>query len=287
MAVFRIERTRDYTVMSNHHLRNANLSLKAKGLLSMMLSLPEDWNYTTRGLAKICKEGVDAIGAALRELEATGYIVRHKLRDRQGRISDTEYVIYEQPQLRKPDTDSPDTENPYMDKPDTEKPAELNIEKSNTEKTITYGSSTDSIPFREPAAAQLPERKGRDAMSVSEIENYRELILENIEYDYLCREFSTYREDLDEIVELMVETVCAKRKTTRIAGSDFPHEVVRSRFLKLDSEHIRFVMDGMQKNTTEVRNMKQYLLAVLFNAPTTISNHYTVQVNHDMNTGGW
>ena len=69
MAVFRIERTRDYTVMSNHHLRNANLSLKAKGLLSMMLSLPEDWNYTTRGLAKICKEGVDAIGAALRELE--------------------------------------------------------------------------------------------------------------------------------------------------------------------------------------------------------------------------
>ena len=91
MAVFRIERTRDYTVMSNHHLRNANLSLKAKGLLSMMLSLPEDWNYTTRGLAKICKEGVDAIGAALRELEAAGYIVRNKLRDRQGRISDTEY----------------------------------------------------------------------------------------------------------------------------------------------------------------------------------------------------
>ena len=287
MAVFRIERTRDYTVMSNHHLRNANLSLKAKGLLSMMLSLPEDWNYTTRGLAKICKEGVDAIGAALRELETAGYIVRHKLRDRQGRISDTEYVIYEQPQLRKPDTDSPDTENPYMDKPDTEKPAELNIEKSNTQKQNTHGASTDSIPFRETAAAQLPERKGRDAMSVSEIENYRELILENIEYDYLCREFSTYREDLDEIVELMVETVCAKRKTTRIAGSDFPHEVVRSRFLKLDSEHIRFVMDGMQKNTTEVRNMKQYLLAVLFNAPTTISNHYTVQVNHDMNTGGW
>ena len=287
MAVFRIERTRDYTVMSNHHLRNANLSLKAKGLLSMMLSLPEDWNYTTRGLAKICKEGVDAIGAALRELEAAGYIVRHKLRDRQGRISDTEYVIYEQPQLRKPDTDSPDTENPYMDKPDTEKPAELNIEKSNTKKSITQGSSTDSIPFREPAAAQLPERKGRDAMSLTEMESYRDLILENIEYDHLCREFTTYREDLDEIVELMVETVCAKRKTTRIAGSDFPHEVVRSRFLKLDSSHIEFVMECLRNNTTEIRNMKQYLLAVLFNAPTTISNHYTAQVNHDMYAGGW
>ena len=119
----------------------------------MMLSLPEDWNYTTRGLAKICKEGVDAIGAALRELEAAGYIVRHKLRDRQGRISDTAYVIYEQPQLSKPDPDSPDTENPYMDKPDTEKPAELNIEKSNTQKQNIYGSSTDSIPFRDCATA--------------------------------------------------------------------------------------------------------------------------------------
>ena len=287
MAVFRIERTRDYTVMSNHHLRNANLSLKAKGLLSMMLSLPEDWNYTTRGLAKICKEGVDAIGAALRELEAAGYIVRHKLRDRQGRISDIEYVIYEQPQLRKPDTDSPDTENPYMDKPDTEKPAELNIEKSNTEKSITYGSSTDSIPFRETAAARPPERKGRDAMSVTEIENYRELILENIEYDCLKQRYPLYLDDLNEIVELLVETVCARRKTTRISGADFPHEIVRSRFLKLDSSHIEFVMDCLQKNTTQVRNMKQYLLAVLFNAPTTMNNHFTSLVNHDMHAGGW
>ena len=292
MAVFRIERTRDYTVMSNHHLRNGKLSLKAKGLLSMMLSLPEDWNYTTRGLAAICKEGVDAIGGALRELETAGYIVRHQLRDRQGRISDTEYVIYEQPQPKNPDTPqpdtaSPDTENPDMVKPDTEKPAELNIEKSNTEKSITYGSSTDSIPFRETAAAGPPERKGRDAMSVTEIENYRELILENIEYDCLKQRYPLYLDDLNEIVELLVETVCAKRKTTRISGADFPHEIVRSRFLKLDSSHIEFVMDCLQKNTTQVRNMKQYLLAVLFNAPTTMNNHFTSLVNHDMHAGGW
>ena len=292
MAVFRIERTRDYTVMSNHHLRDKALSLKSKGLLSMMLSLPEDWNYTTRGLAKICKEGVDAIGGALRELEAAGYIVRHQLRDRQGRISDTEYVIYEQPQPKapdtpQPDTASPDTENPYLADPDTEKPAELNIEKSKTQKQITDVPSTDSIPFRGFAAARPPERKGRDAMSVEEMESYRDLVLENIEYDHLCREFETYREDLDEIVELIVETVCARRKITRIAGADFPHEVVRSRFLKLDSSHIEFVMECLHNNTTEVRNMKQYLLTVLFNAPTTISNHYTAQVNHDMYAGGW
>ena len=292
MAVYRVQRTRDYTVMSNYHLKDKGLTLKSKGLLSMILSLPEEWNYTTRGLASICKEGVDAIGSAIKELETAGYIVRRQLRGANGRITDTEYIIYEQPQPKKldmlpSDVVSPDTENPDMVKPDTEKPAELNIEKSNTEKTITYGSSTDSIPFREPAAAQLPERNGRDAMSVSEMESYRDLILENIEYDHLCREFTTYREDLDEIVELMVETVCAKRKTTRIAGSDFPHEVVRSRFLKLDCSHIEFVMECLRNNTTEIRNMKQYLLAVLFNAPTTISNHYTAQVNHDMYAGGW
>ena len=289
MAVFRIERTRDYTVMSNHHLRNANLSLKAKGLLSMILSLPEEWNYTTRGLASICKEGVDAIGSALKELETAGYIVRRQLRGTNGRITDTEYVIYEQPQpdMSHPDTASPDTENPDMVKPDTEKPTELNIEKSNTEKTITYGSSTDSIPFRETAAARPPERKGRDAMSVTEIENYRELILENIEYDCLKQRYPLYLDDLNEIVELLVETVCAKRKTTRISGADFPHEIVRSRFLKLDSSHIELVMDCLQKNTTQVRNIKQYLLAVLFNAPTTMNNHYTSLVNHDMHAGGW
>ena len=162
----------------------------------MMLSLPDDWNYTTRGLAKICKEGVDAIGGALRELESAGYIVRHQLRDRYGRISDTEYVIYEQPQpkqpdMPQPDTASPGTENPYLDKPDTEKPAELNIEKSNTQKSITHGSSTDSIPFRETAAAGPPERKGRDAMSLAEIESYRELILENIEYDCIKQQYTT------------------------------------------------------------------------------------------------
>ena len=292
MAVYRVQRTRDYTVMSNYHLKDKGLTLKSKGLLSMILSLPEEWNYTTRGLASICKEGVDAIGSALKELETAGYIVRRQLRGANGRITDTEYIIYEQPQPKKldmlpSDVVSPDTENPDMVKPDTEKPAELNIEKSNTEKSITYGSSTDSIPFRETAAVRLPERKGRDAMSLTEMESYRDLILENIEYDHLCREFTTYREDLDEIVELMVETVCAKRKTTRIAGSDFPHEVVRSRFLKLDCSHIEFVMECLRNNTTEIRNMKQYLLAVLFNAPTTISNHYTAQVNHDMYAGGW
>ena len=292
MAVFRVERTGDYTVMSNFHLKDKRLSLKAKGLLSQMLSLPDDWDYTLSGLSYINRESKDAIRSAVNELETAGYIRRRQTTDASGKFAANEYTIFErpiegEPMLDKPLSENPITVNPSAVNPLPENPTQLNTKKSNTQKQNTHGSNTDSIPFRKTAAAIPPERKGRDAMSVSEMESYRDLILENIEYDHLCREFTTYREDLDEIVELMVETVCAKRKTTRIAGSDFPHEVVRSRFLKLDSEHIRFVMDSLQKNTTEVRNMKQYLLAVLFNAPTTISNHYTAQVNHDMYAGGW
>ena len=118
-------------------------------------------------------------------------------------------------------------------------------------------------------------------------ESYRELILENIEYDCLIQNHRLDRDRLDELVELMVDTVCSNREMIRIAGDDYPAEVVKSRFLKLDSSHIEFVMESLHNNTTEVRNIKQYLLTVLFNAPTTMNNHYTAQVNHDMYAGGW
>lgn len=301
MAVYRVQRTRDYTVMSNYHLKDKNLTLKSKGLLSMILSLPDEWNYTTRGLAAICKEGVDAIGSALKELEMAGYIVRHQLRGANGRITDTEYIIYEQPRPREnsiPGTDSPDTENPDMVQPDVdapdaeppypEKPAELNTQVSNTQLSITHGSSTDSILFREGTAEANgpPETKGMEPMPVSEIDSYRELICENIEYKYLIQQYPYDVESINEIVELMLEVICARRKFTRVAGTDFPHEIVRSRFLKLDSEHIKFVLDCMKENTTKVRNIKQYLLTVLYNAPTSISNYYSALVNHDMYGGG-
>ena len=297
MAIFRVERTQGYTVMSNYHLRDKSLSLKAKGLLSQMLSLPEDWDYTLSGLAVINWESKDAIRSAVNELEKAGYIKRRQTTDAGGKFSGNEYVIHErpvteepppkQPSLEKPLSGNPTTDNPSAGKPSPENPTQINIDQVITDQSITDGSSTDSIPFRETAAARPPEPKRRETMSDAERNSYRELILENIEYGYLCRDFQLYRDDLDEIVELLVETVCASRQTTRIAKTDFPHEVVRSRLLKLNSEHIRFVMDCLQKNTTEVRNMKQYLLTVLFNAPTTMSNHFTSQVNHDMNAGGW
>ena len=105
-------------------------------------------------------------------------------------------------------------------------------------------------------------------------EVYREIILDNIEYEYLIQDDHIDREQLDEIAELIVDTVCSARKTIRIAGDDYPAEVVKSRFMKLDSSHVRYVMDCMRDNTTYVRNIKKYLLAALYNAPSTISNYY-------------
>ena len=138
MAVFRVERNKGYTVMSNHHLRNKDLSLKAKGLLSQMLSLPEDWDYTLKGLSLINREQIDAIRAAIRELEQAGYIVRSRERDSQGRLRGADYVIYEQPQ---PVPDSPTLENPMLDNPTQEKPTlgkptQLNKDISSKEKSI-------------------------------------------------------------------------------------------------------------------------------------------------------
>ncbi len=159
MAVFRVERNNGYTVMSNHHLRNKELTLKAKGLLSQMLSLPENWDYTLKGLSLINREQIDAIREAVRELEKAGYIVRTRERDEKGRLRGADYVIYELPQILKsdlptlenPTLDNPTQENPTLEKPTQENPTQLNKDISRTdlskkEKSITDVSSTDSIP---------------------------------------------------------------------------------------------------------------------------------------------
>lgn len=293
MAVFRIEKTRDYTVMANHHLRNTKLSLKAKGLLSLMLSLPEDWDYTTKGLVKICRDGVDSICSAVNELEEHGYVIRERIRNAKGQLTDIQYTILEKPELPKPEQGKPKQENPVLDKPilgepEQEKPAQLNTKKSSNQELKTDLSNTEvSNPIQSNLAEDEPQAAdgmGTDTRSAREI--YQEIILENIGYEYLRQNNHIDRERLDELVELIVDTVCSARKTIRIAGDDYPAEVVKSRFMKLDSSHIEYVLSSMQENTTYVRNIKKYLLAALYNAPATISSYYTSLVNHDMYGGG-
>ena len=231
MAVFRVEKNSGYTVMSNHHLRNRALSLKAKGLLSQMLSLPEDWDYTLQGLARINRESIDAIRQAIRELEQAGYIQRSRERDEKGRLRGADYVIFELPQPV-PASVSPTLENPTLEKPTQENPTlenpmQLNKDKLITEKQKKEGLNTDSIPIHSP------------------------------------------------------------NPSIRVAGDDYPAELVKAKFLKLDSHHIEFVMDCLRDNTTKVRNIKQYLRAMLFNAPSTINSYYASLVAHDMAQPDW
>ena len=302
MAVFRVERNTGYTVMSNHHLRNKELSLKAKGLLSQMLSLPEDWDYTLAGLSYINRESIDAIRTAVWELEKAGYITRRQGRDEKGKMTAIEYTIYEQPQppaldcpvLENPTADNPILENPTADNPTLENPMQLNkdIQKtdlSKKEKSNTDLSNNHSIPILSPNPSPLreetaePERKGTEAADAYSV--YEEISKDNIEYEHFIKHTNIDRERLDEIVSLILETVCTKRKTIRIAGDDYPAELVKAKFMKLNSSHIEFVFDCMKENTTKIRNIKQYLKAVLFNAPNTIDSYYTALVNHDMYGG--
>lgn len=298
MAVYRVERTRDYTVMSNHHLKDTALSLKAKGLLSMFLSFPDDWNYSTRGLAAICKEGVEAIGNTIKELEKAGYIVRRQLRGANGRITDTEYVIYEQPQeppdpdaggpdttppdmgqpdTGKPDMADPDVVAPDMDAPHTENRAQLNINQSTTQKSNTQRSNTHSFPPSTPPAQPVEGMK--------EIFERRDEIRAQIEYDFLAT--PSNRAQLDEFVEIMLEVALARAPTMKIGrDAEYPTAFVQQRFQQITATHIEKVLDGIQENTTRVWNTRAYLLAALFNAPSSTDNHYTMLVNHDFHQGG-
>ena len=295
MATFRVKKTENYTVMSNHHLRNKELSLKAKGLLSQMLSLPEDWDYTLEGLSKINKEKVDAIRTAVIELEKQGYIKRHQTRDENGRMSSNEYIIYETPQEKPPSLENPtavkpSSEKPLLEKPTTvnpiseisasENPTQLNTNILNKKELNIDVSNTNPIK-----SYPNEQQNKNDVIGYDEILQYKKIIKENIDYDILAERSPRDTVMLDEIVDLITETVCTSKSHIVIAGDTFPKEIVKSKLLKLNSEHIEYVIDCIKVNTTDVKNIKKYILASLFNAPSTIDTYYTAKVRHD--TARW
>ena len=239
-----------------------------------MLSLPEEWDYTLAGLAHINTESKDAIRTTILELEKAGYITRHQTTTEGGRFGSNEYVIRERPLPREPLTENPTTVDPQTAAPLTENPTQLNTNPSKTEKEKTELSSTDSLP--------ISQKRNRTEVTAAEIRSYREIIAQNISYGLLCQEYPHQQEQLAEILEILVETVCTTRQTVRVAGNNFPVEIVKSRLLKLTAEHIRFVLGCLSRNTTKIRNIRQYLLTTLYNAPTTIDNYYAAMVSHDL-----
>ena len=278
MAVYRVNKNRGYTVMANFHLRDKNLSLKAVGLLSKMLSFNDGWQFSTRGLSAICKEGPDAILSALRELENYGYLVRHQARDEKGRMSSMVFEIYEKPQEVLPEAGNPYTENPDADNPVTEKPYTGNPTQRNTDQVITEKTNTSLNNY------QSINLDGMDRMD--ERESYRELLWENLELDILAHDTRFDMDRVNELLEIMLDAVCSTSPTIRINGEDMPQQVVKSRFLKLNSSHIEYVLQAMNENPSAIRNIRAYLLTALYNAPLTMDNYYSALVNHDLYGGG-
>jgi hypothetical protein len=269
MPVFRVEKTQDYTTMANYHLKDKSLSLKAKGLLSLMLSLPDYWDYSLAGLAAICKDGKDCIRSTVNELEAHSYIKKNgRMRNDLGQLGDTEYTIYEKPMSDLPTLENPMLDNPTQDTPTLENPTQLSNKQLNTQV-----SNTDCI---NTASIFLGDEKEK-------MEIYRQVIYESIEYEFIAEQYN--REQLDEIIEIMLECICSNADTIRIAQDDVPQELVKSRMLKINSEHIEYIFGCLKSNTTKVRNIKAYLKAVIYNAPVTISNYYSAEVNHDLYGG--
>ena len=287
MAVFRIDKSKDFTIMSNHHLRNKSLSLKAKGLQSLMLSLPEMWDYSLKGLATICKDGVESIGTALQELERHGYLTRRQIRDDKGKFLDLEYTIHEnpvppadiaadniEPESGKPDRDRPQPENPDTAKPDSGKPAQSSINSNQ----IKNKSTTDLSSIHQSIRADAEDRM--DAM-----DSYREVLEENIDFGHLCNIYKHRVDEIEELLGIMLETVCSTKKVIRVRGEDMPAEVVKSRILSLNRTHIEYVLERFDENTTDVRNIRSYMLTALYNATSSIGTYYKSRVNHDLYGG--
>ena len=343
MPFFRVNKTKDYTIMANHHLKNRDLSLKAKGLLSVMLSLPEDWHFTVHGLVSICKEGRDSISGAVRELEEAGYIVRHRLRDKEGHINGLEYIIYETPQKPEgngpdsgkapaepeddmeeaeateevdassktesrmtapvtenpfmedvsaipaekaprtaaPRSDSPITENPISARPISERPSLL----LNTNRVKTKEPKTKSLTTQvaNPSYPSYPSHQEQQ----DKVEQVRQEVRQQVCYDVLVQRMD--QELLDELVGLIVETLCDKAQTIRIGSHDYPAELVQERMRQIDSFCLEYVCACLRKSNPSIRNIKQYLLMALFNAPVTMSHYYYNKAQNALNdwyTGG-
>ncbi len=380
MAIMRVEKNNNYTVMANHHLRDKRLSLKAKGLLSVMISLPPEWDFTLAGLACISREGIGAIRAAVQELEENGYIIRTRLRNQAGQLGDTAYTIYEFPQNEKPEEEqeeapqqasasesaaapvpsepacnfpalenpmlenptldnptleNPALENPMLDNPTLENPTLENCTQLNKDILNTYPKKDRNIPdvsYPHPsnvypslpdaavlsvpvpleqsaqtniaAANELPQtdpdgipirqqtgvlsEQQKYPIEPSSIPGMRqrlsckeltEKIRDQIDYQVLIE--NGRRDEIDNIVSIMVEVMSTRCEYFTISGKQYPAELVHQRYSQITYHTVQYVLECMHKCGSDIRNIKQYLIATLFNAPATCDSYYSAAVRRD------
>ena len=301
MAIFRVKKTRDFTIMSNHHLRDKKLSLKAKGLLSLILSLPEDWDYTLKGLSYICKEGVDAVRMAVKELEDAGYIERRRFRNEKGQLKSIEYIIHEIPETAEEEdtTEEPKSENtaqepvfcqPISEKsiegaPTSEIPILVGTTQLNNNIQNTKGKNTDlsKYPSINPSKEKKSETLSDSQAEERWIDRYNqniEFIKSNIEYDGLCTIHD--RATLDNIVSIMAEVLTVDRHSYTIEGCEYPAVLIKKRFSEVDYSVMDAFLMQFENKTEKIRNIKSYLITSMYNAPSTASAQIHNAVIHDI-----
>lgn len=273
-----IKKEKGFVQVANSILSNPDISLKAKAVLSIMLSLPDNWDFSIEGISGKCKESKDCIAKAINELIAAGYVKRTKTRGADGRITKWDYEVFEEPYQETKDKEKPKQENPEVDNPPMDIPEKEN---EDTYNTIINKKENNNILFSNIQSNPIPYKR-KLSFNMSEIELKRYNIEENIDYDILTERFPNRKAIIDEIVSLMVEVLCSKREFITIASDTHPIEQVKKRFESIDSEHIEYILECMDKNTSDIRNIKQYLLSVIYNAPQTMDNYYTAAVKHDL-----
>lgn len=272
MSTFRVNKNVNYTVMSNYHLQDRRLSLKAKGLLSYMLSLPDDWDYSLKGLTTGCRDGIDSVRSAVLELERHGYIKREKVRNSHGQIIDYDYRVFEQPIAPEiasdapPDSAMPKSDSPFLDFPNTVKPNTENPIQQNTNKQNTKRQSTN-------LSGQTGESADFDQMEAQVREEFRE----RLEIDTLAQRYDP--DKLEELLDNIVEMYCCPRQTQYIGKQPQTTKAIRLRLDKLTSQHVEYIFDVMANTTQPIKNIMAYLRTTILNAPTTMEHYYQAQGN--------
>jgi len=280
--------------MSNHHLKNKALSLKAKGLLSLMLSLPDDWSYTLKGLTVISLEGIDAIRQAIAELEKHRYVVRSRVRDEKGCLRGSEYAVYEQPlaqdrdcvndqgdfgepALEKSILDDPMLEIPVQGSSALEIPTQLNTNERSTNLTQINSLSSPSVL----RGKETTDRRGKTDIDDEAITTSEMLIKANIGYEDFQESRPCDMGLVDEIVAIMVDVLVTPGAYVSLEGENKPRKLIARRLMKLGHWHIEHVLGQFKAITTPIKKKRQYFLTMLYNASLEFEAHYTNAVNSD------
>ena len=258
MTIVRIKKEKNYTVVDNAYLTDLRLSAREMGLLTKVLSLPDDWEFSVRGLERILKDGQDGIRSALRVLEETGYLVRSRARNEHGKMGKITYTFFER-SLR---PSNPDKESPDVEKPDMVGEPQLITNRVITNNSNNYPINQDGV---------MADRAAQE-----------ETVRNRIDYPALVTRNPYSVDQIDEIVAIMADVmVMPDSAEITVGGNQLLAGMVKSQLQRLGSSHIEYVLDSMSGSATPIHNIHGYLLTALYRAPLTMHNHYATQVACD------